>query len=76
MGGIGVFGDVQIFLDNTSHVREKRSVGAHADTVFIRFGNVVGADRDHAIVADFELTMELNKPFRLPSVLWGRSHRS
>jgi hypothetical protein len=66
--GIGVFGDVQIFLDHTPRVREKGPVGANSGAIFIRLGNVVGADGDEAAIADFEFTMELNKSFRLPAV--------
>src|SRR5713101_6711013 len=66
--GVRVFGNVEIFLDNTACIREERPVGADATPIFIRLGNIVGADCDEAAIANLELTMELNKPFSLPAV--------
>src|SRR5258707_9768950 len=66
---VGVFGDVEIFLDGTPHVREERPMGAGAGAILIRLGDVVGADRDHPAIANLQLTMECNEPFSLPAVL-------
>jgi hypothetical protein len=66
---IGVFGDVEIFLDDTPHVGEERPVGADAGAILIRLGDVVGANRDQPAIGNLQLTMECNKPFRLPAVL-------
>jgi hypothetical protein len=35
---VGVFGDVEIFLDGTPHVREERPVGGDAAAILIRLG--------------------------------------
>jgi hypothetical protein len=43
---IGVFGDVEIFLDDAPHVREERPVGADAAAILVRLRDVVGANRD------------------------------
>jgi hypothetical protein len=66
---IGVFGDVEIFLNLTARVGEERPVGTDAAAVFIRLSDVVGANRDEPAIADLKLTMELNKSFMLPSIL-------
>src|SRR5215472_17180602 len=66
---ISVFGDVEIFLDDTPRVGEERPVGADSAAIFIRLSNVVGADRDQPAIANLDLTMELDKPFMLPAVL-------
>jgi hypothetical protein len=65
---IGVFGDVEIFLDGAARVREERPVGADASAVFICFGDVVGADGDEAAIGDFEFAMERNEEFGLAAV--------
>jgi hypothetical protein len=66
---IGVFGDVEVFLDFTPRVGEERPVGADSCAIFIRLGDNVGADRDQPAIRNLEFTMELNQPFRLPAVL-------
>jgi hypothetical protein len=66
---IGVFGDVEVFLDFPPRVGEERPVGADPRAIFIRFGDIVGADRDQPAIRNLEFTMELNQPFRLPAVL-------
>src|SRR6266699_4342604 len=66
---IGVFGDVEIFLGGTPHVREERPVGANAGAILIRLGDVVGANRDQPAIGNLQLTMECTKPFSLPAVL-------
>jgi hypothetical protein len=38
-------------------------------SLFIRLGDIVGADCDQPAIAHFEFTMELNQPLRLPAVL-------
>src|SRR5262249_2740780 len=66
---IRVFGDVEILLDDTPRVGEERPVGTDPAAILIRLSNVVGADRHKPAIANFELTMELNKSFGLPAVL-------
>src|SRR6266403_5291827 len=65
---IGIFGDIEIFLDNTSRVGEEWPVGANSTAILIRPSNIVGADCDQAAIANLELTMELNQPFSLPAL--------
>src|SRR5215469_7828098 len=67
---IGVLGDVEIFLDLARRVGEERPVGTDSVAIFIRLGNVIGANRDQPAIANLEFTMKLNKPFMLPAVLW------
>jgi len=67
--GIGVFDDVEVFLNDPSRIGEEGPVGADPAAIFVRASDVVGADRDEPAVADLELTMELNQPLRLPAVL-------
>jgi hypothetical protein len=62
VGRISIFGDVEIFLDNTPCIREERPVGADSTPIFIRLSDIVGADCDKAAIANFELTMELTSP--------------
>jgi hypothetical protein len=66
---IGVFGDVEVLLDFPPRVGEERPVRADSCAVFIRLGDIVGADRDQPAIGNLEFTMELNQPFRLPAVL-------
>jgi hypothetical protein len=63
-----VFGNVEIFLDNTRSVGEERPVGPDPTAIFTRLSNIVGADCDKSAIANLELTMELNQPFSLPAV--------
>jgi hypothetical protein len=69
MERIGVFGDVEVFLDFTPRVGEERPVGVDSCAIFIRLRDIVGADRDQPAIAYLEFTMELNQPFRLPAIL-------
>ena len=69
MERIGVLGNVEVFLDFTPRVGEKRPVGADSCAVFIRLRDIVGADRDQPAIGNLEFTMELNQPFRLSAVL-------
>ncbi len=66
---IGVFGDVEVFLDFAPRVGEERPVGTDSAAIFVRLGDVVGANRDKPAIPNLELTMELKKPFTLPAVL-------
>ena len=65
---IRVFGDVEIFLDDTPHVGEERPVGTNPAATFIRLNDIVGADRDKSAIANLELTMKLDKPFGHPAI--------
>src|SRR5579864_4597171 len=67
--GIGVFGDIEIFLDEAARVGEESPVSADSGTIFIGLGDIVGTDRDHPAIRYLELTMEVNQPFSLPAVL-------
>ena len=69
MERIGVFGDVEVFLDFPPRVREERPVRADPCAIFICLGDIVGADRDQPAIGNLEFTMELNQPFRLSAVL-------
>jgi hypothetical protein len=64
--GIGICGDVEILLDDTTPVGQERPVGVNTATIFIRFNirfnYVVGADRDKSAIANLALTMKLDKP--------------
>jgi len=66
---VGVFGDIEIVLDTAPRVREERPVGTDSAAIFIRLGDIVGADRDQPAIGNLEFTMELNQPFRLSAVL-------
>src|SRR5271165_507231 len=66
---IRVFGDVEIFLDDPPHIGEERPVSADSAAIFIRLGDIVGANRDKPTIGDFKLTMEFNKALCLPAVL-------
>ena len=66
---IGIFGDVEIFLDLAPSVGEERPVGTGSAAKFIRLSDIVRADRDKPAIANLHLTMEFNKPFSLPPIL-------
>jgi hypothetical protein len=70
---IGVFGDVQVFLDFAPGIGEKRPVRTNSGAEFIRLGYVVSADRDQAAIANLKLPVELNKAFVLPAVFWAKT---
>jgi hypothetical protein len=40
-----------------------------SDAIFIRLGDIVGADGDEPTIGNLEFAMELDKPFRLTAVL-------
>lgn len=65
---IGVLGNVEILLNNSPRVEEKRPVGADSAAIFIRFRDVVGADGDEPAIADLEFAVELNQRFGLTAV--------
>src|SRR5215469_8608077 len=67
--GVGVFRDVESFLDDTPHVGEERPVCTDSAAIFIRLSDIVGANSDQSAVSKLQFTTELNKPFRLPAVL-------
>jgi hypothetical protein len=67
--GISILCDVEIFLHDAARVGEERPVGAHSAAIFIRLGDVVGADRDQPGVGNFHLAVELDQPLGLPAVL-------
>jgi hypothetical protein len=69
MERISVFGDVEIFLDDTPRVGKERPVGIDSAAIFIGLRDIVGANRDQPTIGNFELTMELNKPLSLSTVL-------
>jgi hypothetical protein len=69
VGRISVFGDIEIFLDNTRWVGEEGLVGADPAAIFIRLSDIVRADRDKPAIGNLELTMEFNEPFILPPFL-------
>jgi hypothetical protein len=70
---IGIFGDVEIFLDDTPRVGEERPVGVDSAAIFIRLGEIVGANRDKAAIGNLELTMELDKSLSLAAVLGAKT---
>jgi hypothetical protein len=67
--GIRVLSDVEVFLNNPPRVGEERPVGVDSAAKFVRASDVVGADRDELAITNFDFTMELNQPLRLPAVL-------
>jgi hypothetical protein len=69
MARIRIFGDVEILLDNTPAVREERPMSADAAAIFVRLGDVVGADRDEAAIADLHFSVEFKKSLGLSAVL-------
>jgi hypothetical protein len=46
-------------------------VRAYSAAIFVRLGDVVGADRDQPAIANLHLTMELQQTFGLPAVFWA-----
>lgn len=66
---VSVFSNVEVFLDFASRVREEGPVGTDAAAIFIRFGDVVGADCDQTAIADLNFTMKLHQPFMLAAIL-------
>jgi hypothetical protein len=70
---VRVFGDVEIFLDDTPRVGEERPVGADSAAIFTRLSDIVGANGDKPAIGNLEFTMEFNKPFGLPAVLGAKT---
>ncbi len=54
---IGVFDDIEIFLDFTRWIREKRPVGTDSGAKFIRLSDIIGGNRDKPAIANLELAM-------------------
>jgi hypothetical protein len=52
---IRVFGDVEIFLDDTPRVGEERPVGTDSAAIFVRLSDVVGANRDKPAIERFSI---------------------
>ncbi len=73
VGGIRVFGDVEIFLDHARRVREKRPVRADVGAKLIGLGDIVGADCDQPAIANLELAMEFHEQFRLAAIFRAES---
>jgi hypothetical protein len=67
--GIRIFSNVEIFLDDTSRVREEGPVSADTATIFVRLGDVVGTDGDKPAIANLNLAVEFEEPFSLSAVL-------
>ena len=65
---VGVFGDVEIFLNDAPWIGEKGPVSAYSAAVFVGLGDVVGTDRDQPAVTDLHLTMELQQTFGLTAI--------
>jgi hypothetical protein len=68
---VGVFRDVEIFLQLAPGVREKRPVGADAGAELVRFEQIVGRDGDETAVPHLHLAMELQQPFMLSPLFWA-----
>jgi hypothetical protein len=68
VGRIGVFGDVEVLLNDAPRVGEKGPVRAYSAAIFVRLRDVVGADRDQPAIADLHLTMELQQTFGLTAI--------
>jgi hypothetical protein len=69
---ISVFGDVEIFLDDTPRVGEERPMGTDSAAIFIRLSDIVGANRDKAAKGNLELTMDSISPSG-PAVLGAKT---
>ena len=57
---IGVFDDVEVFLNDAPWIGQKRPVGADAAPKFIRLSDIVGADCDQPAITNLQLRMKLN----------------
>src|SRR6267142_4818701 len=68
--GVGVFRDVEILLNNAPRIGEKGPVRPYSAAIFVRLGDIVGADRDQPAIAYLDLTMELQQTFGLTAILW------
>jgi len=65
---VGVFGDVEVFLDAAACVGEEGPLGTDAAAEFVGLGDAVGADGDETGIGDFHLAMELEEEFGLAAV--------
>jgi hypothetical protein len=70
VGRIGVFGDLETFLDDTPRVGEERPVGADPAAIFIRLSDIVGADRDKPAIGNLELRSPLS--YSQPPDIWRK----
>ena len=48
-------------------------MGTYSAAVLIRLGNIIGTNRDKPAIANLDFSMELNKPFGLPTVLGAKT---
>ena len=62
---IGVLAMSRSFYTVRPRIGKKRPVGTYSAAIFIRLGNVIGADRNQSAIGNFELTMQLNQQFGL-----------
>jgi len=58
------------FLNYTPGVGQERPVCANSGAKLISLNNTVGGDCHQFAVRNLELTVELNKPLMLPTLLW------
>jgi len=56
---IGVLSDVEIFLDLACRIGEEGPARTDAAAIFVRFGDIVGANRDQPAIGNLELAMKL-----------------
>src|ERR1700688_1980134 len=70
---IGVFGNVEILLNDAPRIGEKRPVSSYSATIFVRLGDIVGADRDQPAIANLHLAMELQQTFCLTAIFWAEA---
>jgi hypothetical protein len=68
MDGIGIFGDVEIFLYAPTGIGEKGPVGTDSGPVFVGLRDAVRADGDETAVAYLHLAMELDEKLRLTAI--------
>jgi hypothetical protein len=69
VGGISIFGDVEILLDDAGRIGKERPVRTDSGAIFIRLGDIVGADGDQPAIRNLQFTIELNEQFGLAAVL-------
>lgn len=58
VGRIGIFGNVEIFLDETSRVGEEGPVSTSPAAILIRLNDAIGANRDKAAIGNLKLPVE------------------
>src|SRR5271165_1296261 len=67
--GIGVFGDVEILLNNAPRIREERPMRADTTAKFVGLHDVVGADRNQPAITNLHLAVKLDQSLSLPTIL-------